>query len=190
MCLVQSTLRYILRKSSLTLRLPICLSSVCFSCLWHALRKSPGTITICYTFLSDEVTGRSRGNAENGDDWISVSTFVFSMPFGRVNFPWKVTSPPFRVDKHDVSGVSVRWHYKCREWRIAFCLGMLPKQQRNVMRAVGSHRSSFYEQTSQRPESLFLSVSAVTLRKSERAVNHLGRSVFWSSTLPIASVIL
>lgn len=27
------------KKSSLTLRLPICLSSVCFSCLWHTLNS-------------------------------------------------------------------------------------------------------------------------------------------------------
>lgn len=114
--------------------------------------------------------------------------FVFSLHFNlkmpvRVNFPLLRS---FKKANRMGSGVSVWWH----EWHIIFCLGMLPKQQRNVMRAVGSHRSAFYEKNSQRPESLFLPVSAVTLRKSEPVVNHRGSSVFWSSRLPVASVIL
>lgn len=35
-----------------------------------------------------------------------------------------------------VSGISVWWHCKWRKWRIVFCVAVLPKHQRNVMRAV------------------------------------------------------
>lgn len=53
------------------------------------------------------------------------------------------------------------------------CVTQTPKGM--LWEQSGSHHSTFYEKTSQRPESVFLFVSAVTLRKSENAVNHFGR---------------
>lgn len=152
-------------------------------------RKRTGTITICFTWLSYKVTECRKGKLLK-----SNYNCQFSLCISACWCVWISHEKPLRLSfmntSRTVSSISVWWHGKCRKWHIIFCLGTLPKQQRNVMRAVGSHHSTFYEKNSQRPESLFLSVSAVTLRKSEHAVNHLGSSMFWSGRLLIASVIL
>lgn len=49
----------------------------------------------------------------------------------------KLLQLSFKKTSRMVSGVSVWWQCKWRKWHIIFCLGMLPKQQRNVMRVVG-----------------------------------------------------
>lgn len=61
--------------------------------------------------------------------------YLFFLSEFPMDSPWKVTSVLFWGEQD--GGVSVWWHCKWHGWHIIFCFGMLPKQQRNVMRAVG-----------------------------------------------------
>lgn len=129
-------------KSPLALRLPICLSSVCFSCLWHPLssEKALAQSQVCPHCWAIKLQNADREHIK-GDYWIRKYNCLFSPSFQSCRSLWVSHEEPillfYMKTTWPMSGGSVWWRDKCRKWHIIFCLGMLPKHRRNVMRAVG-----------------------------------------------------
>lgn len=121
-------------------------------------------------------------NAANWDDWISLVCFLCTCQLKAV----KSCEFPTKIHFRWAGTVSGIW-WRCK-WRIIFCVALLPKHQRNVMRAV---RVSSLNLLWEDPTKARISLPRC-LRCNPQEKWECRKSLWqlWSKRLPVAGDIL